>query len=49
MVRGVLVSAGSPAVDQRTGVDDLLAAGILAVDGRELTGRDLLAAGVVSR
>lgn len=30
------------------GADDLLAAVILAVDGREVTGRDLLAAGIVS-
>ncbi|HYZ81848.1 MAG TPA: hypothetical protein VE571_11285, partial [Solirubrobacteraceae bacterium] len=29
-------------------IEDLLAAVILAVDGQELTGRDLLAAGVVS-
>ena len=42
------MSAGGPAVDERIGVDDVLAAGILVVDGRELTGRDLLAAGVVS-
>jgi hypothetical protein len=42
------MSAGAPAVDARSGVDDLLAASILVVDGRELTGRDLLAAGVVS-
>lgn len=42
------MSAGVPAVDARSGVADLLAAGILMVDGRELTGRDLLAAGVVS-
>jgi hypothetical protein len=42
------VSTGAPAVDARSGVDDLLAANILVADGRELTGRDLLAAGVVS-
>jgi hypothetical protein len=34
--------------DARSGVDELLAAAILVVDGRELSGRDLLAAGVVS-
>ena len=42
------MNAGAWAVHQRGSVDDLLAAPILVVDGRELTGRDLLAAGVVS-
>jgi hypothetical protein len=42
------VNAGAPAVAARGGVDELLAADILIVDGRGLTGRDLLAAGVVS-
>ena len=42
------MNAGVPAVGEQSGIDDLLAAGILVVDGRELTGRDLLAAGVVS-
>jgi hypothetical protein len=42
------VNAGGAAVDARYGIDDLLAAAILVVDGRGLTGRELLAAGVVS-
>lgn len=42
------MNAGAPAVGEQQGIDDLLAAGILVVDGRELSGRDLLAAGVVS-
>ncbi len=42
------MNAGAPAVHDRSGVDDLLAADVLVVDGQELTGRDLLAAGVVS-
>ena len=42
------MNAGASSVDVRSGVDDLLAAPILVVDGRELTGRLLLAAGVVS-
>ena len=42
------MNAGVPALGDQNGIDDLLAAGILVVDGRELTGRDLLAAGVVS-
>jgi hypothetical protein len=42
------VNAGGAAVDARRGIDGLLAAAILVVDGRELTGRELLAAGVVS-
>ena len=41
--------AGAPAADDARGsLDELLAAAILMVDGRELTGRDLLAAGVAS-
>ncbi|MDX6573104.1 MAG: hypothetical protein QOC86_2260 [Gaiellales bacterium] len=42
------MSAGVPAVDRRNRIVELLAAEILVVDGRELTGRDLLAAGVLS-
>ena len=41
--------AGARAADDARGsLDELLAAAILIVDGRELSGRDLLAAGVVS-
>jgi hypothetical protein len=36
------------AVDERSDLDELLAAGLLVVDGDDVTGRDILAAGVVS-
>lgn len=42
------MNAGGAAVGERQGIDELLAAPILIVDGRELIGRHLLAAGVVS-
>ena len=42
------MNAGVPALGDQNGIDGLLAAGILVVDGRELSGRDLHAAGVVS-
>ena len=43
------MSSGAPVADDpRSGLEDLLAAAVVAVDGRDLTGRDLLAAGVVS-
>ncbi len=43
------MNAEAPAASEaRTGLEELLAAEILAVDGRPISGRDLLAAGVVS-
>ena len=49
LASGNAVNAGAPAADgARGGLDELLAAAIVIVDGRELTGRDVLAAGVVS-
>ena len=42
------VSDEARPAEQHDGVGDLLAAPILVVDGGELTGRDLLAAGIVS-
>jgi hypothetical protein len=42
------VSADASANDRPSALDDLLASEILVVDGRELGGRDLLAAGIVS-
>ena len=48
MARGVDVSGEARPAEQREGVRDLLAAPILVVDGGEITGRDLLAAGIAS-
>ena len=42
------MSAEVTAVDERSDLDDLLAAGLLVVDGHDVSGRDILAAGVVS-
>jgi hypothetical protein len=42
------VSAGAQATDGGGALEALLSAAVLAVDGRELSGRDLVAAGVVS-
>jgi hypothetical protein len=42
------VTSSTAAPDPRRGIDDLLEASLLVVDGREILGRDLLAAGVVS-
>jgi hypothetical protein len=45
----VSAGAGAPAADDARGsLDELLAATLVIVDGRERTGRDVLAAGVVS-